>query len=112
MQDIFWIWFFFNPGTYWISNSTKFDETFQSLIPLTIVAIPAFLGIFYGISSIICGPFLKRNLGSVMLFIGAFSFIDYLRSKIFSGFPWNLWGTAGLGYRNFTNFKPHRLICI
>ena len=27
-----------------------------------------------------------------MLFIGAFSFIDYLRSKIFSGFPWNLWG--------------------
>ena len=26
-----------------------------------------------------------------MLFIGAFSFIDYLRSKIFS-VPWNLWG--------------------
>jgi|TARA_B100001540_G_scaffold143508_1_gene127325 apolipoprotein N-acyltransferase len=83
---------FFLTGTYWISNSLKFDETFQSLIPLTIVAIPAFLGIFYGISSIICGPFLKRNLGSVMLFIGAFSFIDYIRSKIFSGFPWNLWG--------------------
>ena len=40
---------YFLTNLYWISISLSFDENFKFLIPLTIILIPLFLGIFYGI---------------------------------------------------------------
>ena len=37
------------------------------------------------------GPFLGFNLSSIFLFSSGLAFSDYLRAKIFTGFPWNLW---------------------
>ena len=82
---------FFLSGTYWISHSLEFDENFKNLIPVTIILIPLVLGLFYGIGSLACGKYLSNNLSSIFLFCGTFSLIDYLRAKIFSGFPWNIW---------------------
>ena len=82
---------FFLTGTYWISNSLNFDENFKNLIPLTIILIPLALGLFYGLASSICGKYLKNDLPSVFLFSGTFSAVDYLRAKILTGFPWNIW---------------------
>ncbi len=82
---------FFLTGTYWISNSLQFDESFKNLIPLTVILIPLSLGLFYGLGSLICGKYLKTNLGSIILFCSTISAVDYLRAKIFTGFPWNLW---------------------
>jgi len=39
---------FFLSSLYWISISLTFDQNFKFLIPITVVLIPAFLGIFYG----------------------------------------------------------------
>ena len=82
---------FFLTGTYWISNSLTFDSDLNYLIPISLVLIPLCLGLFYGVSTIIAGPFLKNNFPSILLFCASFSFLDYLRAKIFTGFPWNLW---------------------
>jgi len=82
---------FFLTGNYWISNSLQFDESFQKLIPFTTFLIPLTLGIFFGIAALFCGPFLKLNFRSVLLFSAVFSIIDYLRSNILTGFPWNIW---------------------
>ena len=82
---------FFLTGTYWISNSLKFDDTFKSLVPFTIIAIPIFLGLFYGLASLISGKYLKNDLNSIFLFSATFSLLDYVRAKIFTGFPWNFW---------------------
>ena len=38
-----------------------------------------------------CGKYLKSNIKSIFLFVIILSLIDYLRSKILTGFPWNLW---------------------
>ena len=40
---------------------------------------------------LIIGPFLKYNLQSIFIFSGSLAFSDYLRSKVFTGFPWNTW---------------------
>ena len=42
---------YFASSLYWISISLTFDENFKFLIPLTIILIPSFLGIFYRLIS-------------------------------------------------------------
>ena len=82
---------FFLSGTHWISHSLTFDENFKFLIPLAIIGLPAFLGLFFGLTNIIVGPFLKNNFSSIILFSCFLAFSDYLRGNILSGFPWNIW---------------------
>ncbi len=82
---------YFTSNLYWISISLTFDESFKFLIPLTIILIPAFLAIFYGLSSflfLILKP--KKNLSSFLLFSLIFGTIEFIRGNILTGFPWNL----------------------
>jgi len=61
------------------------------LIPLTIVLIPSFLAIFYGLVSYFFSLFKpKNNLSSIFLFSLIFGVLEFIRGSIFTGFPWNL----------------------
>ena len=40
---------YFISNLYWISISLTFDENFKFLIPLTIILVPGFLALFYGL---------------------------------------------------------------
>ena len=82
---------FYIGGIHWITNSLTFDESFKALIPLGLIFIPLFLSLFFSILILIIGPFLNFNFASILLFSAGLSFSDFLRSKILSGFPWNLW---------------------
>ena len=88
-----WIFGFgyFVSNLYWISNSLTFEEIFKPLIPFSLIIIPLFLGLFYGLITFFCSFFnLKKNFSSILIFSFFFSFTEYLRSFIFGGFPWNL----------------------
>ncbi len=87
---LFGIGFFFT-GTYWISNSLTFDESFKNFVPFTLVIIPLCLGLFYGFGTLLTGKYIKLNFSSLLLFGGMISIIDFIRAKILTGFPWNLW---------------------
>ena len=54
-------------GIHWITNSLTFDDTFKILIPFGLIFIPLFLSLFFSL------------------------ILVFLRAKIFTGFPWNLW---------------------
>ena len=82
---------FFLSGIHWISNSLTFDENFKFLIPIALIGLPIFLGIFFGLANLIVGPFLQNNFTSILLFSSSFAFMDYIRAKILTGFPWNAW---------------------
>ena len=82
---------YFTSNLYWISISLTFDENFKFLIPLSVVLIPAFLALFYGLASflfLILKP--KKNLSSFFLFSLIFGIIEFIRGTILTGFPWNL----------------------
>ena len=82
---------FFFSGNYWISYSLLVDESFKYLIPFSLFILPMFLGIFFGLASLISGPFIKKDIPSIFLFSSIFALFDFIRAKIFTGFPWNLW---------------------
>ena len=76
---------------HWITNSLSFDENFKFLIPLGFILIPLFLSLFFSILTVLVGPFLKLGFNSIILFSAGLALSDYLRAKILTGFPWNLW---------------------
>ena len=92
---------YFISNLYWISNSLTFEEIFKPLIPFSLIIIPLFLGLFYGLITFFCSFFnLKKNFSTILIFSLFFSLIEYLRSFILGGFPWNL-----IVY-SFTDYLP------
>ncbi len=82
---------YFTSNLYWITNSLKFDVNLKFLIPFALILIPLFLGIFYGLVTFLCNFFnLKNKFSSILIFSIIFGGIEFLRSFIFGGFPWNL----------------------
>ena len=56
---------------------------------------------FFGISTLIIGPFLRKDIFSIFLFILSLSLVDFLRGKILTGFPWNLWSYSWAWFTEF-----------
>ena len=83
---------FYLSGIFWIAYSLTFDDSFKFLIPFAVILIPLFLSLFIGLTTLIVGQFLSYNFSSLLLFSGSFALSDYIRGKILTGFPWNLWG--------------------
>ena len=82
---------YFISSLYWITISLTFDQNFKILIPIALVLIPLFLGIFYGLATYFFSYFKKfSNISLVLAFSGLLSILEYLRGNILSGFPWNL----------------------
>jgi len=85
---------FFAIGFSWINNALLIDEEkFITFIPLVICAIGFFFGLFWAIPAIFIT--LGRNIYTkTILFCCLFTLMEWIRSFIFTGFPWNLLGTA------------------
>ena len=82
---------FYLSGISWITHSLTFDDNFKILVPFALILIPLFLSLFMAITILSIGPHLKLNFTSILIFSSSIAFSDYLRAKILSGFPWNLW---------------------
>ncbi len=89
---------FYLSGISWITNSLTFDENFKILIPFALMLIPLFLSLFSAFTTLVVGPYLKLDLPSILIFSASIAFSDYLRSFVFTGFPWNLWAYSTLSF--------------
>ena len=82
---------FFLFGVYWITFSLTFDESFQFLIPFALILIPLFLSLFFSLPIVLIGYFIELKISSIILISILLSTVDFFRSFIFGGFPWNIW---------------------
>ena len=98
---------YFLVGLHWIIFPLTFDDKFKFLIPFAIIIFPAFFSLFNCTASIFCTLYFKifnkKNYfysSSLVLSIIFFG-VELLRSKIFGGFPWNLYGHIWSFNNNF-----------
>ncbi len=80
-------WFSF--GLYWIGSAFVVADTYHTLLmPIAIIVLPSFLSIFWGIACL-CAKLASKNKTFCIIYIIIFiSFFEYLRAKMFTGFPW------------------------
>ena len=93
---------YFISNLYWITHALTFEDNFKILIPFALILIPLFLGVFYGLATFICSFFsLNKKFTSILIFSISFSLIEYFRSFVLGGFPWNLISFSLSDYLNF-----------
>lgn len=101
-KEAFWLSYvfgfgFFGAGFSWICNALLVDGGgVAAFIPLVFMALGLFFGLFWALPAAMAAR--GENIYSKMLlFCGFFVIFEWIRSFIFTGFPWNLLGTA-LGF--------------
>ena len=82
---------YFLSSLYWLTISLSFDQSFSFLIPISLIVIPAFLGLFYAFVTFFFISFKQKSiLSAFFLFSLLFGIIEFVRGFILTGFPWNL----------------------
>ncbi len=86
---------YFTAGLYWIANAllTK-PEQFGWLAPLAVLGLAAVQALFPGVAAALTRISGARGAGRVLIFAGAWTGCEWIRSWAFSGFPWNLIGSV------------------
>ena len=97
---LFGIGYFFS-NIYWIVYSLTFENIFKPFIPIALILIPSFLGLFYGFITLIVSRFkLAKNFSSILVFSLVFAVVEFIRGFILGGFPWNLIVYSWTNYLN------------
>ena len=82
---------FFISSTYWISNALiVYGGTISLFLPLTVIALPFVLGLFYGAMQILNCFLWDRSNAKIFYFAASWTIFEILRSYLFTGLPWNL----------------------
>lgn len=84
---------YFVAGLWWIGNALLVEaEEFAWALPLAVLALPAFLALFYGLACLPAGLYRGSLAGRVAALAFGFGIAEWLRSFLFTGFPWNAIG--------------------
>ena len=91
----YWFGFgFYAFGLAWIGNALLIDaKTFGWLYPLVLLASGGFFGLFTAFPALLSFYF-KNIYARYLAFSALWVIFEWIRSFIFTGFPWNLLGTT------------------
>jgi len=89
-----WVAFgYFLAGLYWIASALLVDPIrFGWMIPFIVGGLSGVLALFIGASAAVVRRLRLKGVAGVLALAVAWLFFEWLRSWIFSGFPWNLAG--------------------
>ncbi len=93
-------WFgfgFFLAGLWWIGNALLVEaDSFAWALPIAVLGIPALLAFFYAFACALAWVFWTDNITRIVALAFAFGLIEWLRTFLFTGFPWNPIGFAAM----------------
>ncbi len=84
---------YFVAGLWWLGNALLVDaDEFAWALPLAIFGLPAVLAVFYGLATLIASLLWSDGFGRLAALAVGFALAEWLRSFLFTGFPWNAIG--------------------
>lgn len=84
---------YFVAGLWWLGNALLVEaDEFAWAIPLAVLGLPAFLALYYGFATWLAGFFWSEGFGRLAALAFGFAIAEWLRSFLFTGFPWNMIG--------------------
>jgi apolipoprotein N-acyltransferase len=91
MKVGWWFGFgYFVAGLWWLGNALLAEsEEFAWAIPLAVFALPAVLALFYALAAGLARIIWSEGIGSVAALGFGFGVAEWLRTFLFTGFPWN-----------------------
>ncbi len=93
-------WFglgYFLAGLWWIGNALLVDAgAFAWALPIAVIGLPACLAVFYGLAASLARLCWSGEIGRIAALAAAFGIAEWLRTILFTGFPWNAIGYAAM----------------
>lgn len=93
-------WFgfgYFVAGLWWVGGAMLVEaDEFAWALPIAVVLLPAIMAIFYGLATALARAFWSDDIGRIAALAAAFGLFEWLRTFIFTGFPWNPIGNAAM----------------
>jgi apolipoprotein N-acyltransferase len=99
-RRVFFIgWWFgvghFATGLYWLAYPMLVDAGRHAwLIPFAVFGLAGIKAVFTALAALISGSKRLEGPGRILVFAAAWTFMEWVGSWIFTGFPWNLIGTV------------------
>lgn len=91
-------WFgfgYFLAGLWWIGGALLVEaDSFAWALPFAVVGIPLILSFFYGFAAALARLLWSDGIGRIFALALAFGLTEWLRTFLFTGFPWNPIGFA------------------
>lgn len=85
---------YFAGGLYWVGEAFYVDPATVWMMPFAVTLLPAGLALFYAAASAMARAVPRRGAAGALILTASFAVIEFVRSVIFTGFPWNLFGSA------------------
>lgn len=86
---------YFVAGLFWIGSAVLVvAEQFWWFMPIPVLGLPALLAIFFGLAAVLARRFFWRGPARIFSLATAWLLMEWVRSWIFTGFPWNQPGTV------------------
>jgi len=88
-----WGWGFYMTGLYWFCVALLTDaDAFGWLIPFALFGLTGVIAIYSGVACWLVSWFRVSGLTKLFFFSVIWTFVEYARGHLFTGFPWNLPG--------------------
>jgi apolipoprotein N-acyltransferase len=85
----------FLTGLYWVGIAFLVDaEQFAALMPFAVGGLAAGMGLYPGLAALAVWTSRRRGPVRVLLLAAAWLAVEWMRSWLFTGFPWNLIGSV------------------
>ncbi|WP_082114066.1 apolipoprotein N-acyltransferase [Kiloniella litopenaei] len=86
---------YFAVGLYWVGAAFLVNSARHAwLMPFAILALAAGMGLFHLLLGYVMGRLKLQGIERILAFASLWLFIEWFRSWIFTGFPWNLLGAV------------------
>lgn len=81
---------YFLAGLWWVGGALLVEaDAFAWALPLAVLGLPALLALFYAFATAFARLLWSDGLGRIAALAAAFGLAEWLRTMLFTGFPWN-----------------------